>query len=200
MARTKKEDTKKTKKATKSDEEEIIDDVEEEPKKAKKAAPKRTTKKAATQETDVLSDVELDEEAEEGENDEIVEAKSRRPPVKKIDPESAIGELKVDEILSYLIQHATDTMNPELRNGCVGLLKRLKGGRRPRYGSKTNRGRGNFGGYQNDRNNQDSYGQQYQPQRNQNNFGPGPVNRNNGTRRFRNSQQQQQPDKDMYDA
>jgi len=59
---------------------------------------------------------------------------------KMIDATIPIGQLKTDEILSYLIQIGKRDLNPKLQSGALNLLKELTGRRRhpPKYGSKPN--------------------------------------------------------------
>lgn len=161
MPRQKKvEDKKKSRKPKEEEiEDEIIEEeIEEKPK--KKTSKSKSKKNKKVDEEDELSDLdvgdEVDEDIESGmdgdDNDEIVssgKAKSIKPEKKVIDPNTKIGSLKTDDILSYLIQIGTDTLNPRLRSGAINLLKELKGRRRrqpnfqkPMYGRGFSRGRG----------------------------------------------------------
>ncbi|XWV25918.1 hypothetical protein QJ857_gp1162 [Tupanvirus soda lake] len=144
-------------------EDEILEDEEEStPKKksSKKTAPKnkpKKGKKADAEDEDELSDLDVDDEddapaIESAENDKIVSSqKHERPPIKVIDPKTPIGNLKTDDVLSYLIQVGTETLNPQLKYGALNLLKQLTGRRRrhppPTYGSKSNRNFNNRGGF-----------------------------------------------------
>ena len=150
---------KELKKKTKKDEdeedslEEIIEDDEEEaPKKTKKKTAQKSkgkSKKAESEEEDELSDIDDEEDdnspLETNENDEVVTSnKPDRPPIKVVDPKTPIGKLKTDEILSYLIQQGTDSLNPQLKYGALNLLKQLTGRQRRPQPSFQTGGRGNF--------------------------------------------------------
>lgn len=175
MPRGKKESNKKKKSKDVEDSEESEDILEEEeedtPKKSKKSSKTDKKKKKETTDEDELSDLDVDEEdgndtaPDSGDNDEIVSSKPKRveKPIKKIDPDIAIGSLKTDEILSFLIEKGHETLNPNLKYGALNLLKELTGKRRrQQYGSKRGghnnyprgfnsrgRGRGRYdGGYQ----------------------------------------------------
>lgn len=169
MPRTTKKDTSKDSKKKKSkdiieeevEEEEDEDLLEEEPvkksKKNSKVDKKKSKKEAAPEESeDDLSDLDIEDDIAEGndsgDNDEIISHKSRknekeRQPIKKIDPETPIGSLKIDEILSFLIQKGDESLNPQLKFGSLNLLKELTGKKRrgQMYGSKSNRNNFNNG-------------------------------------------------------
>lgn len=167
MPRGKKESSsKKTKKVAEHSEEEIEIEVEneevmEEPeaesKKSKKAKNTKTaTKKGKKEEAETdqgaeylseLEDIEAEPPASEsGEHDQVISTqkveRSRLPPRDPIDDTKAIKDLKVEEILQYLIDKGKEMLNPQLKNGSIVLLQKLKGTFRPkpRYGSKSNRG------------------------------------------------------------
>jgi hypothetical protein len=137
-----------------------------------KGKPKQSAPK--DEEEDQLSDIDVNEEDEgsdeennqsnqnnqnnqnnhneqDNDNDEVVPSRPPRPERKMINPKTPIGDLAIDEVLSYLIQVAEKSLNPQLKFGCVGLIKQLTGRqtRRPAYGSKSNR-------------NPQQYGQQFQ--------------------------------------
>lgn len=102
---------------------------------------------------DELSDLDLDDEdgdgndapaIESGDNDTIVASGNRRekPQRKIIDPTTPIGDLSIQDGLSYYIQLGEELCNPQLRYGALDLLNRLTGKprRRRNFGSKTNYG------------------------------------------------------------
>lgn len=145
--------SRKKKKEIEEEVEDIINDDDEEedetPKKSKKETSKSSKSKKskkADEDEDELSELEgVDDEelpVESNENDEVATSqRSEKRPVKIIDPKTPIGSLKTDDILSYLIQVGTDTLNPQLKYGALNLLQQLTGRRRrPMYGSKSNRG------------------------------------------------------------
>lgn len=166
MPRGKKTEETTRKKGKKVEEEEEVDDdiIEEEdqPRGRKKAAPKKGKKsrKDDDEQEDELSDIDIDEEAEgagnqdTGDNDEIVPG--QKFVRKVVDPKTAIGKLKPDEILNYCIQLGEDACNPQLKFGALNLLNQLTGRRRKPQGRGGARGgyntRGDFnqrgGGYQ----------------------------------------------------
>ena len=148
---------KKSRKVVEDDvdeiEDEIIDDSPKKTRKAKENKPttKKSSRKAKETDEDELSDIDVDEEnsGDTAENDEVIEGGPQRKPIqrKDINPDTPIGELKTDDILSYLINVGTDTLNPQLKYGAIGLLNQLTGRRRrqPVYGSKSrNFGRGGY--------------------------------------------------------
>ena len=136
----------------------IIEDAEEEetpkPKKksgSKRAAPKKkkAAKKVASdteEEDDELSDLEVGETDENAQDEAFTSRPHQKTPRKVIDPETPIGEVKTDDILSYLIQRGADSLNPQLKQGALDLLHRLTG-RRRRPPMRNNQGnnQGNFG-------------------------------------------------------
>lgn len=68
--------------------------------------------------------------------------KKQYPRYPQTDPTKPIGELNIEEILSYLIEQGRDSLNPKLKNGSLNLLRELKGMPRRKNnngGSKTNR-------------------------------------------------------------
>jgi hypothetical protein len=66
----------------------------------------------------------------------------------KTDPKAAIGTLKTDEILKFLIDRGSESLNPRLKFGAISLLQDLTGQRRRGYGSKRGGYRGNnFGSF-----------------------------------------------------
>lgn len=156
MPRQKKSDEgsykKKSKKVVDDDFEEMEDEIieDESPKKSRKTKDKKTKKSRKSNDTDEddLSDIDVDDENDHGENDEVVSGGAPRRPVprKEINPDTPIGDLKTEDILSYLINVGTDTLNPQLKFGSINLLNQLTGRRRrpPTYGS--NRGNFNRGG------------------------------------------------------
>ena len=147
------------------DVDDIIEEEEEQPsskrsnkKQSVKSSKTSKRKKQESDEEDELSDLDVDEDDcanESADNDEIVTThKHERQPIKLIDPKVPIGDLKIDEVLSYLIQLGNDTLNPQLKFGALNLKQQLIGRRR--------RPPQNFGGSK------------------RNNFGPNPrFNRNN---------------------
>jgi hypothetical protein len=126
-----------------------------------KKSNKKSLKSIDENTDDELSDIELNEEEvpiESDDNDEIATSYSTNQILstyveknrlensfgsgKKIDPNTPIGSLKTVEIISYLIQVGTETLNPQLKSGALNLLRQLSGRRPyPLYGSK----RGGFG-------------------------------------------------------
>lgn len=170
MPRGKKESSsKKTKKVNDHSEEEDIeieneegiDEPEAESKKSKKTKGTKTAAKKGKKEkeeeaaeieqgAEYLSELEdIDCEApaaESGEHDQVISTqkpeRSRLPVRDPIDDTKAIKDLKVEEILQYLIDKGKEMLNPQLKNGAIVLLQKLKGTFRPkpRYGSKSNRG------------------------------------------------------------
>ena len=105
-----------------------------------------------------LSDVDVEDQEnqfqEDGENDELLEAKDVNKPTRKpINPKTPIGDLKTEDILSYLIQIGGDNLNPQLKYGALNLLNQLTG-RRGRNFQQNNRGRdfNNFRGSYNNTN------------------------------------------------
>jgi hypothetical protein len=144
------------------EEEEFMNEEEEVPKKssnkkssAKGKSVKKSSKRVEPDDEDDLSDLDVEEEdtpaIESADNDTVVSQKRERTPAKLIDPKTPIGELKTDEILSYLIQVGTQNLNPQLKYGALNLLRQLTGRRRPAsrpaYGSKSNRNNSNRGGF-----------------------------------------------------
>ena len=197
---------RKTKKVVDDEdfEEEIVNDDEEQeelPKKksSKKPAAKSKTpkknKKSDPDEEDDLSDLDVDDEdtpaIESADNDTVVSQRHERTPPKIIDPKTPIGQLKTDDILSYLIQVGSDTLNPQLKYGALNLLKQLTGRvRRPQqqYGSKSNRNGFNqrtVGGFAPRGGNGGNNG------RNQNNYTPNNKNKHRS--------QQKDNNDDLYD-
>jgi len=132
------------------------DVIEEEPtttKKTAKKAPARK-KKVATDgdndEVDDLSDLDVDEEGPQ-DTDEVVPGSGGPPPHKEINPRTPIGDLKIEDIFSYLIQKGNDTLNPQLKYGSLNLLQQLTGRRRRNPGPGFGNGNGNGNGNRNGR-------------------------------------------------
>jgi hypothetical protein len=154
--------------------------------KAKKTGSKSKSKssKAEEEKEDQLSDIEVDEEGSDNDNDEIVTAKQVKPERKMVNPKTPIGDLKIDEVLSYLVQVAESSLNPQLKYGCINLINQLKGRRRrpnqPMYGSKSNRGFAprNRGGQQFNGQQPQQFNAPNQGFRPQNRRGPIPSNEN----------------------
>ena len=175
------------------DDDEIINEVV--PKKSKKVSDKKKSKKSRKDEPeDELSDIDIDNESGndlEG-NDEVINgdsfSKRKQIPRKEIDPETPIGELKTEDILSYLINIGNDTLNPQLKFGSLDLLNQLTGRRRrqPMYGAN----RGNFNqrgrGYMGDGGGRGYMGDGYRGGRGRPNMGP------------RGSRPQQTPNENLY--
>jgi hypothetical protein len=146
----KSQEPKKKNKKVEEDEENVEDEIieeeeEETPKKSKKTVSKpgkaKKGKKEESENEDELSDLEVDEEdgntIESTENDEVITA--QRPPIKIIDPKIPIGQLSIQDGLSYYVQVGTDTLNPQLKYGALNLLNQLTGRRRrppQTFGSK----------------------------------------------------------------
>lgn len=165
------------------DVDDLIDeeDVQKKNKKdSKKGLKMKKNKKASSDDEDELSDIDLNEIdassplSEENNNDEMVSNKKQehfeRHPRKIINPETTIGELKTDDILTYLIQIGEETLNPQLKYGAINLLNQLTGKKKrhsPNYGSK----RGNYNQHYNhnfnNRNNFNQFEQQHPYQQHQ---------------------------------
>jgi hypothetical protein len=103
---------------------------------------------------DDLSDLDVNEDdntpIETAENDTIIQ-NNEKPPRKIIDPKTPIGQLSIQDGLSYYIQLGEESCNPQLKYGALNLLKQLTGKQRrypPRYGSKSNRNFNPRGGFQ----------------------------------------------------
>jgi hypothetical protein len=153
MPRGKKDDKKKKTKKVEDDDDNIIEeaDEEEETKPNKKSGGKK--KKSTSQDDDVddLSDLDVDEEDPQNNQDEIFEGNGPAVPRKEINPKTPIGDLNIEDILSYLIQEGIKAFNPQLKYGALNLLQQLTGRRRKRpqqmnrRGGFSNRG-GNFMG------------------------------------------------------
>jgi hypothetical protein len=92
-----------------------------------------------------LSDLEVDEE-DPSNIDEVVSGTTHSPPHKEINPRTPIGDLKIEDVLGFLIQTGAQTLNPQLKYGALNLLQQLTGRRRRRPGPPPHRG-----GYQNQR-------------------------------------------------
>lgn len=212
MPRAKKiEDPKKRSK--KQDEviedDEIIDEADEvgsvkNSKKSKsKSVPSKKSKERSRNDSedevdDELSDIEMEDETpqnEGSENDEVVRTgpRSHSRPQKLIDPKSTIGDLKTEDILSYLIQVGDTTLNPQLKYGALNLLRDLTGkSRRPRprpefgskrcgFGRSDRGGRNGYGGDRNgDRGGRNGYGGDHGPNPNFGNSGNGYQQGGNG--------------------
>ena len=91
-----------------------------------------------------LDDVDIEDIEDDG-NDDMGNSKGK-PSYKVIDPETPIGELSIDEILSYLINLGKESLNPGLKMGALNLLRNLKGNKKPNNNYRGNyyRDRGNF--------------------------------------------------------
>jgi len=137
------------KKTKKDEDDDIIDDAEEEtpkPKKksaSKRAAPKKPSKKAKEvkedtgsdqddggDDDDELSDLDVNDTDDNAQDESFTSRPIQRTPKKVIDPETPVGDLKTEDILSYLIQRGADSLNPQLKHGALDLLHRLTGRRR----------------------------------------------------------------------
>lgn len=163
MPRGKKPETK-NKKGKYHEEDDSIDDIIEEdeleeatPKKASKKSKKSSKgKKKQEEEEDELSEIEVDDEdnaedednvpVETADNDQVVSTQKQKTPIKKIDPKIPVGELKANEILSYLIQLGDDNLNPTLKRGALNLLLELTG-RRRRHPMSQGQMRGRYNSY-----------------------------------------------------
>jgi hypothetical protein len=113
------------------------DDETEEVKKIsnkKKTPTKRKVKKVKDEsedDEDELSDINIENENNVDEiinEDESIKKIDRQ--IKKIDPKTPIGELKIPEIFNYLINLGEENYNPRLRFGMINLLKELMGQKR----------------------------------------------------------------------
>ena len=137
------------------EEEENIEDeiIEEEPPKRKSSKKvvvkgKNNKKGKKDEDEDELSDLDVDEEdqpaIESAENDVVISSQIHdRQPRKMIDPKTPIGQLSIQDGLSYYIQLGEDSCNPQLKYGALNLLKQLTGRRRngpQNFGSKSNHG------------------------------------------------------------
>jgi hypothetical protein len=142
----------KNKKSKYEDEDES---EEEQIKKSKKKSHKdeghRSKSHKNKDDGDILSDIDIKDDGEEIEedhqNDEIINSKLSK---KRIDPKIPIGQLKPEEIFSYLTQTGVkpdeilryiaklgeETLNPQLKFGSLHLIDRLVC---RRYGSKSRR-------------------------------------------------------------
>lgn len=179
-------ESKKYKRNEEEEEENIEDEIINEDegntkksskKKSSKIEKNKKNKKNENEDEDELSDLDVEDEnnAESINNDEIVSTyKPEKAPIKFIDPKTPIGALKTDDVLSYLIQVGTDTLNPQLKFGALNLLRQLTGKRRrhpsmynpPMYGSKREdynpRGFTQRNGHMNRRNMQQKFQQRTQ--------------------------------------
>lgn len=139
-------------KTKKDEDDDIIEDAEEEtpkPKKksgSKRAAPKKSNKKAKEakeakedtgsdqddggDEDDELSDLDVNDTDDNAQDESLTSRPIQKTPKKVIDPETPVGDLKTEDILSYLIQRGADSLNPQLKHGALDLLHRLTGRRR----------------------------------------------------------------------
>ena len=119
-----------------TDEEESVEEIMEDRKKKKATKKKvRAEVESVEEQEDALSDIEFDDD--KADQQQLAPLKMKN--YKTINPETAIGELKADEILNYLISLGEETLNPGLRFGALSLLKQLTGRRRRNpYGSKRN--------------------------------------------------------------
>lgn len=142
-----------------STENENLENQEETTTRGTKKRPHKNKKDIEDSDVDELSELDIKDEdvtIESDDNDEIISshAMSQITPLnteinrqenisgKKIDPDTPIGSLKTIEIINYLIQVGTETLNPQLKSGAISLLRQLTGRRPyPTYGSK----RGSFG-------------------------------------------------------
>ena len=101
-------------------------------------------KKKIPQNEEEISEDSFDlDEIEEEENDDIGNS-THMNDHKIIDPNTPIGELTIEEILSYLINLGKENFNPKLKFGALNLLKTLKG-----IKPKRNYNNNHRGGYQN---------------------------------------------------
>lgn len=148
MTKSRKPEIKKEKKSSKHVNEDIVLDC----------VKKRKSKKSKNEEIeDDLSELDLgstnddnnneyndDNEDDDNDNnsdpDNIGQKKNIRKR-KEIDPTTPIGELSIQEILSYMIKLGVESYNPALKNGSRDLLNTLTGNK-PRY--RNNRGTSRF--------------------------------------------------------
>ena len=161
MSKKSKNTTVRGRKTKKVEEEPIIDNSDEKKeelidnkKKTRKPVKNTRNKKLENNdEEDELSELELDDEnppIETGDNDNVITTQKTEKTIKQIDPKIPIGNLKTDEIISYLIQSGKKTLNPILTDGALRLLRQLTGKQRNfgfnrsksnRYYPNQNRGR-----------------------------------------------------------
>lgn len=135
MPRVKKSGQSKKSKKIIEEEDDDFDQIieEDEPVKKKSSRKSSKSKKEVVESSseDDLSDLDINESdappRETHDNDVVVNSRRDKQPVKIIDPETPIGELKTDEILNYLINEGDKTLNPQLKFGALKLLKQLTG-------------------------------------------------------------------------
>lgn len=132
MPRSRKEDRKKKED---SDEEFDIIEEEDENEEETKSSKKKSSKKKS-------EDIEKEAEDSREKNDTRRSWES----YPKTDPKAAIGTLKTDEILKFLIDRGSESLNPRLKFGAISLLQDLTGQRRRGHGSKRGGYRGNHFG------------------------------------------------------
>ncbi|MEM0353991.1 MAG: hypothetical protein QXW79_00280 [Thermoplasmata archaeon] len=120
MPRPKEDSKKKNKKNKEKNENEIIEEDET----------VKNIKSPKKEDEDELSDLELVEEEVPTHVDESLLEGHKNQLIKVVDPKTPIGELKTDDILTYLIQVGKDTLNPQLKFGAYNLLMQLTGRRR----------------------------------------------------------------------
>lgn len=133
MPRSRKEDRKK-----KEDSDEEFDIIEEEDEEENEEETKSSKKKSSKKKSE---DIEKEEDSRE-KNDTRRSWES----YPKTDPKAAIGTLKTDEILKFLIDRGSESLNPRLKFGAISLLQDLTGQRRRGHGSKRGGYRGNHFG------------------------------------------------------
>ncbi|MEM3061961.1 MAG: hypothetical protein QW303_00245 [Nitrososphaerota archaeon] len=121
MPRPKEDSKKKNKKIKEKDGDEVVEEDES----------VKSVKTPKKEDEDELSDLELVEEDSNQIEEGPLESQKNQP-TKVIDPKTPIGDLKTDDILTYLIQIGKDTLNPQLKFGAYDLLMQLTG-RRRRY-------------------------------------------------------------------
>lgn len=142
MPRSKKGDESKNKKKKEDIEEELAKDELYKEKKKSGSKSKLKTHKKFEEEEDELSEIDERELTDNEENEQatVPSPSTRVHKREAIDPNTPIGKLKPNEILSYLIKLGGDTLNPQLKYGSIDLLNQLTGRRRryQMYGSKRN--------------------------------------------------------------
>ena len=130
MPRTKKaeEPTKrKSKKQVESDDDDIENEIEDVKKSKKKSSSKKKPVEASPVE-DELSD--LDAVEDEPQSEEEATNTKVQNTRKLVNPNTPIGELGIEDILSHLIEMGHKGLNPQLKQGAIQLRNQLQS-RRP---------------------------------------------------------------------
>ena len=141
-----------------SSNEEVVKKTTKKPvKKEPKKAPKKETKKVVPEEEnseevfeDELSDIDVNDDTTAATNNVQKSKPSTKhnKPNQNYDVDSAcpIGELKVTDILNYLVQKGIETSNPVLKYGAINLKKEINGTNAPKRFTKPsyNQGQGQF--------------------------------------------------------